>query len=54
MRENIAFSSSFSESQGRTSSVCEKVPSGIGLSAVSSVPSGTMPFSIIRARTHSR
>ena len=54
MRENSAFSSADSESHGRTASPAPNVPGGIGLSGVSSVPSGRMPFSIIRGRTHSR
>ena len=54
MRLNSAFSSADSESHGRTSSPGEWVPSGIGFIGVSSVPSGRMPFSIIRGRTHSR
>jgi hypothetical protein len=54
MRENRRFSSSDSVSQGRTASDGEYVPSGMGLSGVSSVPSGRTPFSIMRGRTHSR
>ena len=54
MRANSRFSSSDSESHGRTSSFGEYVPSGIGLIGVSSVSGGMMPFSIIRASTHSR
>jgi hypothetical protein len=54
MRENSRRSSSDSESQGRTASPLVKVPSGMGLIAVSSVPSGRIPRSTIRGRTHSR
>ena len=54
MRAKSFFSSSDSESHGRTSSAGEWVPSGIGFIGVSSVPSGRMPFSIIRGSTHSR
>ena len=54
MRENSRFSSSDSVSQGRTESPSLKVPGGIGLIGVSSVPSGRMPRSIIRGSTHSR
>jgi hypothetical protein len=54
MRENSRFSSSESVSHGRTESTGEYVPSVIGLSRVSSVPSGRIPFSIMRASAHSR
>jgi hypothetical protein len=54
IRENSRFSSSFSDSQGRTASAGEKVPSGNGLNGVRSVPSGRIPRSIIRARTQCR
>ena len=54
MRLNSRFSSSDSESHGRTTSLGLNVPSGIGFSGVSSVPAGMMPFSIIRSSTHSR
>ena len=54
MREKSAFSSALSEAHGRTMSSGENVPSGMGLTSVSSVPSGRMPRSIIRGSTHSR
>ncbi len=54
IRQNIAFSASFSSAHGRTRSVGVNVPSGIGFIGVSSVPSGRMPRSIIRGSTHSR
>jgi hypothetical protein len=54
VRANSRFSSSDSESQGRTTSLGLNVPSGIGFRGVSSVPSGMMPFSTMRPRTHSR
>jgi hypothetical protein len=54
MREKRRFSSSESVSHGRTRSPSPKVPSVIGLSAVSSVPSGRIPRSIMRGSTHSR
>ena len=54
MRANSFFSSAESESHGRTSSSGEYVPSGIGFIGDSSVPSGRMPFSIMRGSTHSR
>ena len=55
MRANSRFSSSF-ERVPRAHAVAGALAtsSGIGLSGVSSVPSGMMPFSIIRASTHSR
>ena len=54
IRAKSFFSSSESVSHGRTSSSGEYVPSGIGFISVSSVPSGRIPFSIIRGSTHSR
>ena len=54
MREKSRFSSSLSVSHGRTESPSLNVPGVIGLIGVSSVPSGRMPRSIIRGRTHSR
>jgi hypothetical protein len=54
IRENSRFSSSDRLSQGRTASPLVKVPSGMGLIGVSSVPSGRIPRSIIRGSTHSR
>ena len=54
MRANSAFSSSLNEAHGRTMSRGENVPSGMGFTSVSSVPSGRMPRSIIRGSTHSR
>jgi hypothetical protein len=54
IREYSRFSSTDSESHGRTESPSAKVPGGIGLIGVSSVPTGRMPRSIIRGSTHSR
>ena len=54
MCEKSFFSSSERDAHGRTSSAGEWVPSGIGFIGVSSVPSGKIPFSIIRGSTHSR
>ena len=54
MREKSRFSSSESASHGRIESPSLNVPGVIGLVGVSSVPSGRIPFSIIRASTHSR
>jgi hypothetical protein len=54
MRANRRFSSADSESHGLTSSFGLYVPSGIGLSGVRSVSGGMMPFSFMRASTHSR
>ena len=53
-RENSFFSSALSDSQGRTMSAAFATSAGSGLSGVSSVPFGRMPFSIIRGSTHSR
>ena len=54
MRLNSRFSSADSVFHGRTLSPSIKVPSDIGLIGVSAVSFGRMPFSIIRASTHSR
>ena len=54
MREKSAFSSSESVSHGRIESPSLNVPGAIGLSGVSSVPSGRILRSISRGSTHSR
>jgi hypothetical protein len=53
-RENSFFSSALSEAQGRTMSDGLDTSEGSGLSGVSAVPFGRMPFSIIRGSTVSR